>query len=41
VVLGIFFVPIFFVVVRQIFKAPPRRHHSETSAIAGDAKAKH
>jgi multidrug efflux pump len=40
VILGIFFVPILFVIVRHIFKAKPDRHHPETSA-AGDAEAKH
>jgi len=41
VALGIFFVPIFFVVVRRIFKAKPERHDSETPAISGDSDAKH
>mgnify|MGYP001552435086 CR=1 FL=1 len=41
VILGIFFVPILFVIVRHIFKAKLDRHHPETSATAGDAEAKH
>jgi multidrug efflux pump len=41
VILGIFFVPILFVIVRHIFKAKPDRHHPETSVAAGDAEAKH
>jgi multidrug efflux pump len=41
VLLGIFFVPIFFVVVRRIFKVKPERHDSQTQAISGDSNAAH
>jgi multidrug efflux pump len=41
VVLGIFFVPILFVVVRHIFKAKPDRRHSPTPEISGDSNANH
>jgi multidrug efflux pump len=41
VLLGIFFVPIFFVVVRHIFKARPDRHHPPTPEISGDSNANH
>jgi multidrug efflux pump len=39
VLLGIFFVPIFFVVVRRIFKARPEQHDPPTSATSGDSDA--
>jgi len=41
VLLGIFFVPIFFVVVRHIFKAKPDRRLSPTPEISGDSNANH
>jgi len=39
VLLGIFFVPIFFVVVRRIFKAKPEQHDPPTSATSADSDA--
>jgi multidrug efflux pump len=41
VLLGIFFVPIFFVVVRHIFKGKVERHHPPTTEISGDSNANH
>jgi hypothetical protein len=37
--LGIFFVPIFFVVVRRIFKAKPEQRDSKISPTTGESKA--
>jgi multidrug efflux pump len=41
VVLGIFFAPVFFVVVRRIFKAKPKRGHQPAPEISGDSNANH
>ena len=41
VALGIFFVPVFFVVVRGIFKAKPEQHDPQSSATSGDSNAGH
>jgi multidrug efflux pump len=41
VLLGIFFVPVFFVVVRRIFKAKPERGYPTTPEISGDSNANH
>ncbi|HEX3889605.1 MAG TPA: efflux RND transporter permease subunit [Verrucomicrobiae bacterium] len=41
VLLGIFFVPILFVVVRRIFKATPEQNDPQPSATSGDSDAKH
>ena len=41
VLLGIFFVPILFVVVRHIFKGKTERHHPPTTEISGDSNANH
>jgi multidrug efflux pump len=41
VVLGIFFVPVFFVVVRRIFKARPGQHDPQSSATSGDSNTDH
>jgi len=41
VLLGIFFAPVFFVVIRRIFKARPERSHSPASEISGDSNANH
>ena len=39
VLLGIFFVPVFFVVVRRIFKAKPEQRDSKISPTTGESKA--
>ena len=41
VLLGIFFVPVFFVIVRRIFKARPEQNDPQPSATSGDSDAKH
>ena len=41
VLLGIFFVPILFVIVRRIFKARPEQNDPQPSTTSGDSDAKH